>query len=148
MIYNLHTPRRRRLTRLIIRGKPSSVAKYCLSDRTYTRGFITELSKILKQEIKNTCSVKVQSILRSKEPYSLESFIWDKVTSEAETHAPLLFNLLVNCTVEQPSQMQVIGYIIAILCNLKWNQMNLPQKLISLILYAGNCSKQVCLNKI
>lgn len=135
LIFNLHTPRKRRLSSLVVRGKPTAIARYCLLEPKYCTAILTELGKVILKEM---CSDKV----RGNKVSALESFTWEKVTDEAKLHAPLTFNLLSSCTTGQQNKT---GYVLALLCNLRWSCMNLFQKMVSLILYAGHCSKQVSL---
>lgn len=119
----------------MVRGKPTAIARYCLLEPKYCTAILTELGKVILKEM---CSDKV----RGNKVSALESFTWEKVTDEAKLHAPLTFNLLSSCTTGQQNKT---GYVLALLCNLRWSCMNLFQKMVSLILYAGHCSKQVSL---
>lgn len=117
----------------VISGKLLLIRSYVPHSNTGKNG---------KFDVKHLCSDEVNSILRSKDPASLESFTWEKVAIEAKVHAPLTFGLLA-CISDKPSTVHMIGYVVALLCRLHWSYMNLPQRLVSIILYAGHCSKQV-----
>ena len=92
------------------------------------------------------CSDNVNSILKSLNTDELKLFTWDKVLSELKLHAPVLTNILLSCTKTKAvhkNQTGTVGFIASILFKYKYNRMNLVQKIISLILYAGHCAKQV-----
>ena len=92
---------------------------------------------MFNKEIKTMCADNTNSILRSND---LELFSWDKVMQEAKVYAPILCSLLEVCI---PDDICMRGYLVALLCHLRWNHMNLHLKIISCILYSGHCSKQV-----
>ena len=101
-------------------------------------------------ELRSLCSDKVASILRGSDLSNLSSFTWDTLLSEMSEHAPSLLGLLKICTVKRNKshiyntrRSAVMSLCVALLCKLQNKSMNLVQKLISLILYTGHCSKKV-----
>lgn len=118
------------------------MAKSVLSYPVYRREIILTLGKLIREEVKAMCSEKADSILRKNDPSSLEHFSWDNVVQEAKVHTPILYSLLEVC-ISEPEKVHMRGYLVALLCHIRWNNMNLHLKIVSAILYAGHCSKQV-----
>ena len=138
-----YTATEKQLITLVTRGKPSSVAKFCLSNPPYCVEILTALGNIIAGEVKQLCSDAVDSILRRKDLSSLKCFSWSEIIEEAKVHAPFMHNLLFNCSPDHQHKEYILGFIISLICSLQWKNINLPQRVISLILYAGHCSKQV-----
>ena len=85
------------------------------------------------------------SFLQSTTTEELKSFSWSHVFEELVKHAPTLLLILQACTmtkIERKNTTSIVGTCAFILkhCNSK---MSLFQTMISIILYAGQCSKQV-----
>ncbi len=92
-------------------------------------------------------SNKVESVLRSQSKDDIKSFSWDVLHLELATNAPTLVSILSAATktrVARPNTKAVISTCAAVLLNHRNPKMSLLQKIISLILYAGHSSKQVC----
>ena len=79
---------------------------------------------------------------------TLCSFSWDDVISEMKVKAPLLHKLMKECTnTKKPrssTQESIIGILVAIMCKYRCAKACLVQKLLSVIMYRGNCHKNVC----
>jgi hypothetical protein len=50
-----------------VRGKPSAVARWVLSEPTHRKETINRIANIVKAEIKTLCSDDVNSIMKCKE---------------------------------------------------------------------------------
>ena len=77
---------------------------------------------------------------------TLKEFTWDKLFEELSFNAPILLSILRDCTqTRRPrtNRSAVIGMCFAILLKYRYLKMNLIQKIISMILYAGDSTKQV-----
>lgn len=86
------------------------------------------------------------SILRSQSVEDMKSFSWNAVFAELTEHAPTLLLILRACTktrVERSNVRAVIGACAAMLLKHRYDRMSMFQKLVSVILYAGHCSKLV-----
>ena len=149
-VCNLTTPKRSRLTSLVIRGTTKSVARYCMSNSYYSKPIVLEVAKKIRHELNFTCSDTAVSILSSKETSALFGFDWNLIADEAKQHTSVLFTLLDNLfDFHNEYQKNIsIGIVYAIVCQSYRESMNLFQRLISVILYAGHCSKQVYINAI
>lgn len=93
-VVNLSTPRRRRLTSLVVRGTALSVARYCISHSYYRDAIVTELVRKLQHEIKWICSDNANSIMKNKEDATLLSFKWELIINEAQKSTPLFYSFL------------------------------------------------------
>ena len=93
------------------------------------------------------CSDNTKSSLQSQSKEKLTSGLsWDQLHSELSKNAPTLLSFLQACTktrVARPNTKAVVGVCAAIILKHRQPKMNLLQKIISLILYAGHASKKV-----
>lgn len=144
--YKIPTPRRRKLTRLLIRGKPQSVANQIMLDSRYCQSVLTRIGCVIGKEVASLCSDNLSSVLRKTEKENLMTFKWDELFQEATQYAPCLVKILVvafKVMNKKKSYIQPISLIISLLCTFRRRTMNMVQKIISVILFAGHCSKQV-----
>lgn len=111
----------------------------------YTRQVLMKLfGNEVHKEVRLMAS---QSFLCSKSKDDLKEFKWDRIHAELSHKAPVLLNILLHATktrVPRPNTHIVIGTCVAILLKHRNPKMSLLQKIISLLLYAGHASKQVC----
>lgn len=112
-----------------------------------TRHHILEMiGRIIRSEMTVMCSDKTGSVLRSQSMQDLKNFKWKKLISELEKSAPVFLQLLRSCTqTRKPRENRdsVIGMCAAIVLKNRFAKMSLLQKILSLVLYAGHCGKQV-----
>ena len=144
------TPSRKPLGKHIARSNKLAIARDCIHDPALRKCVVRVLGHQLLCELRSLCSDKVASILRSCNLSKLSSFTWDTLLSEMCEHAPTLLGLLKICTTKRKKTHEyntrrsaVISMCVALLCKLQNKSMNLVQKMISLILYTGHCSKKV-----
>ena len=139
------TPSRKHLGKHIARGSKLAVARDCMEDPELRNHIVKKVGVRLQQELANLCSSEVLLGDHSK----LASFTWDLVLAAAKQHAPTLLEILQACSSKkkayQDRSKAVIGMCIAILCKHRQCNMSLVQKILSIILYAGHCSKMVCI---
>ena len=143
------TPSRKALGKHVARANKLAVARDCIRDPAQRNFVVRVLGHQLLCELPSLCSDKVASILRASDLSKLSSFTWDALLSEMSEHAPTLLGLLKICTVKRNKshsyntrRSAVMSLCVALLCKLQNKSMNLVQKLISLILYTGHCSKE------
>ena len=108
--------------------------------RNYT---VKKLLTWISQEIKCLCSYKVNSLLRDTD---VTGFTWDAVIAELKSHAPLFLAFMQACMHTRKPRKNynaVLGVCTAILLKHRCKEMNLVQKVLSLVLYIGNARKQV-----
>lgn len=108
----------------------------------------------MAKELRATCSVESYSLLNSRDPKTLKSFTWQDLQSQLQKTAPLTTNVLnIFVTSGRPAKsrrgpqsanvMAIVGMCSALLLRARSRNMNLIQRLISVILYGGHANKQV-----
>ena len=105
-----------------------------------------KISFVLKKEIKMMCSKRVGSILCSDSLHTLTTFKWADLLNELNIHAPTLTTFLHACTETKTfrrNRESTIGVCAAVLLKHREQKMDLFQKIISIIMKAGHCGKQV-----
>ncbi len=112
----------------------------CFKDHIARSHILNKLGQVIRHEIKAMCSGSTNSVLKSLDTNDLEMFTWDSVLSELKLHAPVLTDILFSCTktrVQHRNQTGTVCFIASIIIKQHYRRMNLVQKIISLILYAG-----------
>ena len=97
----------------------------------------------VRDELKKMCSHSVKSVLKNS---SLMDFQWNDLLNELDIHAPTLMTILNYATQTRrgrPNRDGVKGICATILLKFRYDEMSMVQKVISSILYAGHCGKQV-----
>ena len=123
-----------------------TVAVQTLADSRTRQHVLKEFGRILRAEMTAMCSDKTASLLRSHSSQDLYDFQWKNLLDELKKFAPVFLFFLQQCTMTKtPRQNRdgVIGMCAAILLKNRFPEMNLLQKNISLLLYAGHCGKRV-----
>lgn len=133
------------MTRLIVRGKPTSLAAQVFKDAQYKSSMIVEVGKNIKKEVKLLCSNKTSSCLRNTKKQDLIEFSWEKLFTEAQYLTPCLLQMLKSCLdiKSNKNSSSIIGMFISVLCYFRRSSMNILQRIVAVILYSGHCSKQV-----
>ena len=140
------TPSRKRLGKALARGSRRVVAIECLKDPTTRRHILKKIGILVRNEMIAMCTDARGSILRSQSSSAFKEFSWDTLLCEAAETAPLLLNILQECVRSRrsrPNQSAVIGMCFAILLKHRFSKMSLVQRILTLILHAGHCGKQV-----
>ena len=92
------------------------------------------------------CSDRTASLLREKSPEFLSNFKWNQLELELGMHAPTLSQILHACfttRVPRKTKTYMVCMCAAMMFKNRRPSMSLLQKIISVILYIGHCSKQV-----
>ena len=142
----LLTPSRRRIGRAVARGSRLAIVSHCLEDVVLRKHIIASIGKRVQAEVATLCSDKCNSVLRQHAKEQLLKFKLENFNQEMRAHAPTLLTLLQAATHtrhQRPNQQAVIATCAAMMCKLRRKEMNMVQKTLSLILYAGHASKQV-----
>ena len=140
------TPKRKKLGKAVARGFNRSIIRECFSNTTTKKELYWKLVQLLRREIKNMCSEKVNSLLLDKSSGALSEFSWEKLKNELSSNAPTLFCILQGCTmtkVPRSNRDATIGICAAILLRFHYPKMSLVQRIISIVLYTGHSAKQV-----
>jgi L1 cell adhesion molecule like protein len=139
--YQLQTPRRKKYGKILARSQNSSksIAVELLKDDDGRKWVTNGIKNILKYELKQLCSKKVNSIQASKDPSVLSDFPWVKIVDEGLRYCPTLLSFLFECTKtkhEKPNRLYFIGTILCMLAKFRNSSMSLFQRLVSTLLYA------------
>ena len=133
--------------------KSPYTARVMLNRQTTLRqATISEVNQSVRQEIRRICARTEEgdSILRSiSNVNSLTHFSWKSILAELKMHTPTLYTLLRGALMKcQDSHLQVphhaLGMTACVLLKHRNKHMALTQALVSVLMYAGHCSKQVC----
>ena len=146
--YVLQTSSRKKIAKLLSRGASlASISMECFRDEAARHIIIKRtVGHYIKKELAAMCSDTVNSILLQSSSNDISSFTWEKLMDELAFNAPTLLYLLQCCTTtkSKKSADAIIGMCVALLCRHRRDRASLIQKIISLILYSGHTSKQVC----
>lgn len=145
-VYPLTPIRRKLIGKAVARGSKLTVAKECLKDPVTKKYIFNIIGNTIRKEMKVMVSDKVDSILRSQCANKLKIFNWNLLMSELTVHAPYLLNILHSITktiTPRDNQTAIIGVCAAILLKHRYSKMSLVQRIVSIILYSGQASKQV-----
>jgi len=140
--------------RSVGRRNRAAIARQVLKDPHSRQKVLGVLGKDLQHELSSACTVSCNSGLRNTSPEKLQRFSWESLLDELQDTAPTLLHLLRSCvTVKKPPSHQrktnrsrdttIVGLYAAILLRHRNYQMNLVQRVISIMLYSGHASKQV-----
>ena len=105
----------------------------------------------LRKEISTMCSDKTNSVLMGQAPDFLEGFKWNKLESELDKYAPTLSCLLNSCfttRVLRQNSKYMLCMCASLMLKNRCPTMSLLQKIISVVLYCGHCSKQVYISTL
>ena len=141
------TPSRKHLGKAVARRSKQKVAVECLKDSDVKRYILKAVGKIVHNEVKHLCSNTTQSILKCNSLEMLKSFSWGSLKSELSSNAPVLKAILEATGVKsknRPNFDAVVCLCVALLARNRNPSMNLTAKVLSMILYAGHSSKEVC----
>jgi hypothetical protein len=108
------------------------------------------MEKVLQEEVRKLCADDHDSIMLKSDTETIKMFSFQKILQEAEKVSPTLIKLLTSCLHSTRNQNAVLVAIISIIVKQRRDKMCLFQRVMSVILYGGNCSKMVFqrLNKL
>ena len=138
------TPQRKKLGKAVARRSHKQVATECMKNESSFWHAVRIVGNRVNEEIRAISSSQNALVYQSKN--SLNGFKWDKHLKIFLTSAPVLLCLLKSATKTRgirSNRSAVIGMSIALLLKHRNPKINLIQRMISFILYAGQCSKQV-----
>jgi hypothetical protein len=132
------------------RYKKSPYTARTLLQSSLRRQAIEEISRSVRQELQRICARADEgdSILRSINVNSLTHFSWKSILQELKLRARTLFSLLRGALVKRRKghfyvPRHCLGMTACVLLRHRSQHMALAQAAVSLVLYAGHCSKQV-----
>uniref|UniRef100_A0A1X7UTJ1 Uncharacterized protein n=1 Tax=Amphimedon queenslandica TaxID=400682 RepID=A0A1X7UTJ1_AMPQE len=133
------TPERKKYGKAIARDSKRCLATQAMKHEDSKGEVMKQIDVLLQSEIMVLCSDEFNSVMLHTDADGLKSFSIDTIY-KAISAAPTLTKLLSVCV---KSNRSVLAAMISMIANNRQNKMCLFQKVISLLLYAGNCSKQV-----
>jgi len=107
---------------------------------------INHIEYLVRQEMITMCSSKTKSVLFDPIVADLQTFSWKKIIDELVVKAPIFVGILRACLKTRRNRQNTDAIIVicaSILLKHRYNKINLVQKVLSLILYAGHTGKQV-----
>lgn len=130
---------------MVARGKRPSIATAVLADIRLRDQVLNRLGFLIRRELKTLFSLKEDSVFLCSSLDSLLSFSWKKVIQELSAHAPLLLGVLQQCILHKQTinHDAIVGLVAAIIVKSKYQSMCAVQRVVSLILHEGHCTKQV-----
>ena len=155
----------RRLGRCVGRRNRWAIAGQAVKDERICNKVVKLLGKKVEKEMKKMFALSTRSILRQRDPTSLEEFELGSVIKDMEKHAPNTLSLLRSCLAGRKQSKasrlktkgrtkprvidadRVVIVCCAILLRGRSQRMNILQRIVSLILYCGHASKRVSKTK-
>ena len=125
-----------------------------MNDSKIRKRIVQLVGDRIRKEMKTMCGLSSISLLRDFTPERLRSFQWEDLVDEMQQNAPTMLEILRGCVArkERKSRLgrlyrvkdeSIIGVCAAILLRHQNPQMNLIQRIVSLLLYSGHAPKQV-----
>ena len=118
----------------------------CFSDKR-TQHFITlKIGRKIRAEIKRLSMCSNSSILRYNTSNDLKNFKFERILEIIQANAPFLLSIFLSATktqVPRYNRTMIICVCVSILLKYRCKNLNLLQKIISLVLYASQCSQKV-----
>lgn len=145
------TPSRKAIVKGLVRKQAPTFARTTWSSEKYRTQILRYHSLKLKEEAKTLCSSTGDTcLLRSKLTDSILTIDWEALHRELCDKAPLLMSVLesVTPTKRQPCKKAALCMCASVLLFAHTKNMSLIQRVISILLYAGHASKQVCYFKL
>jgi len=148
------------MARSIGRRSHSSVARQAMRSPKIRAVCLNVLEKDIQKDLTNVASTRqCSSCLRENTLGALENFSWEKLHAELRLTAPTFYRILEACVnvkrrkrvtkkkprMHCPSNSAVLGVCAALVLRHRNRNLNLVQRIVSLILHSGHSSKKVLL---
>ncbi len=145
----------KKIGRSVGRRNPHAIARQVLAHQQVKDAVLKVTGKQIQKEMMIMCKQGEPSILRDSSKKALQSFQWDTLMGELKAKAPTLLKLLQGCIRTKrrrasakgrsyaADEKAVIGLCAAILLRHRNANMNLVQRIVSVLLYSGHAPKQV-----
>lgn len=141
------TPSRKALGKSLARGSKCALVRGCFKDAITRKYIVRKVANEVHHEIVSLCSDRVHSSLLNPSTELLENFSWEALYTELNSNCPILTQILqTGIRIKQPrhNHKSIISLCISMMCNYRRKSMSLVQQVISVLLYTGHCSKEVC----
>lgn len=146
----------KRIGRSVGRGSANAIARQVLQHKRVKGAVLKVVGQQIRKEMMVMCKQKTASVLRDLSSEAMQSFTWDTLVEELKTKAPTLLQMIRECVRTKRRQVSARSYIVdenaiiglctAILLRHRNKNMNLVQRIISVLLYSGHAPKQVLLH--
>ena len=140
------TPSRKGSVKSVIRKSYKAAANKSWQSKKIQPHLQRKIFKELKKEVKVLQSSTTNSAFHQTKPIDVRSFSWKHLEGELQQRASFLYCILMSLTETRSSRSNrsaIICVIVAVILKFRYPKMSLIQKVISCVLYAGHCSKQV-----
>ncbi len=147
-VLNIVTPTRKKAVVALSRRCDLKAAKECLANEKVRSYIISKVGFTIRKEIKLMSTF--QSVLRSELP-DLKNFKWDMIYNELQQKAPIFLSFLLSAThtrVKRSNRIAVICVCTAVLLKYRFRDLNMVQKILSLMFYSCHASKEVKYNDL
>lgn len=105
-----------------------------------------QIGKIIRKEMKVTCSVKEDSIFKDKSLTAIDNFSWNSMVLDLKRTAPVMSSVLENCIDRGQNKKKVeiaMAVAASVLLHGHSERACLLQRAISLLFYGCHAPKQV-----
>ena len=143
----------KKVGRSVGRSNPAAIARQVMFHAQIKKHILKEVGKVLQRDIKRACQIKTASLLRKRSAEDMCSFSWASLLGELKKNAPVFVKLLTDCVVRKrkiegkrshcASDDAIVGVCASILLRHRNQEMNLIQRIISMLLYSNHAPVQV-----
>lgn len=149
------------LVRSVARQSNKAIARQAMGHQRVREHVFHLLKREIQKDMSRLCARKSSSMLRDTSVEALSCFTWDALCEELAVKGPPLLAILKACAevkrrkqssikkkgsqlkTRHCSDVAVIGVMAAVLLRHCNQDMNLVQRMVTLILYNSHCSKQI-----
>ena len=138
------TPSRKGLVKSVTRKSCKAAANKSWQSKKIQPHVQRKICKELKKEVKVLQSRTTN--FHQTRPIDVKSLSWKHLEGKLQQRAFFLYSILMSLTETSSScsnRSAIICVIVAVILKFRYPKMILIQKVISCVLYAGHCSKQV-----
>lgn len=139
-----------KLGRSVARRKFRSVASHVLAHKSISKEVIERVAKVIAKEMNLMCRRSSACVLNESSKDTLATFTWNRLIQVMKVKAPNTSILLEGCVRQGyrwkkhlPNTDPLIGIVVAIILRLRSQKMNLIQRIVAVVLYAGHAAECV-----
>ncbi|XP_019862645.1 PREDICTED: uncharacterized protein LOC109591334 [Amphimedon queenslandica] len=136
----------RSLGRSVGRRSRMSIVNFVLKDKIMRRKVAIQIGKLIRKEMKVTCSVKEQSIFKDKSLSAINNFSWNSMVLDLKRTAPVMSSVLEN-SIDRGQKRKKVEIAMAVAASVLLHGHSeracLLQRAVSLLLYGCHAPKQL-----
>ncbi len=145
----------KKIGRSVGRKNPSAIARQVMSHPKIRREIVKVMGKVIRKDMLQVCSKSTPSLLRNRSPEALKSFCWTDLVEELKERAPVFSQILTECVTRRQRKRSkegksysirdsaVIGVCAAVLLRHRNQNLNLFQRLVSVLFYSAHSPQRV-----